>query len=355
VNFHGGNVHKYNQKMLDFSSNINPLGVPESFKYALQHNIEEFTKYPDIDYVELRKAIGEYLGIVNIEHVVTGNGAVELLYRAIQHSGKRKLVGLKPTFSEYSKAAMLKGLEYCSIDAYDSEYQSIDIDKILSATCKDSAVIICNPNNPTGTLIKKKEILQLAEGLQAINALLILDEAFMEFTENYPQNSMLDQLDKFENLIIIKAATKFFGMPGIRLGYAMSNNPSLLIKIKESMEPWNVNTAAVIAGCTVLKDVDYISCSKSWIASERTYMFDALNNIHGIKVYPSAANFHLIKLLRGNMDAWQLKERLLEKRILIRTPEGFAGLNGQFVRLAIKDRHSNMILIEELEKIVNKV
>jgi threonine-phosphate decarboxylase len=355
VNFHGGNVHKYSKKVLDFSSNINPLGVPESFKRGLVDHIEEFTKYPDINYTALRKSIGEYLGMSEIDDIIVGNGAVELLYKAIQQSDKKKLIGLKPTFSEYSKAALQQGMEYCGLDVFEEEYKSIDINKIINAACRESAVVICNPNNPTGTLIEKEQLLLLAKGLQGKNSLLILDEAFMEFTADYPHHSMLDQLDHFENLIVVKAATKFFGMPGIRLGYAMSRNRELLSRIKESMEPWNVNTAAVIAGCTVLKDLDYISKTRSWIKSEREYMLQSLRQIEGIKVYSTAANFTLIKLLRQNMDAWQLNERLLEKDILIRTPDGFEGLNGQFARLAIKDRASNMILIEELAEIVNKV
>jgi threonine-phosphate decarboxylase len=355
VNFHGGNVHNYSQKLLDFSSNINPLGVPESFRVALQSNIEEFTKYPDIEYIELRKAIGEYLDIGNIDNIIAGNGAIELLYRAIQQSGKSTLIGLQPTFSEYSKAAFLSGIEYRGLNAFIDDYQGIDIDEILLETNKDCAVVICNPNNPTGTLINKEEMLKLTEGLQERNALLIIDEAFMEFTADYPKSSMLDQIEKFDNLIIIKAATKFFGMPGIRLGYAVSSNARLIKNIRESMEPWNVNTAAVIAGRSVLKDSGYIANSRIWISSEREYMFNSLNNIEGMKVYPSTANFHMIKLIKENVNAWQLKERLLEKNILIRTPDGFAGINGQFARLAVKERESNIVFVRELiEALKNK-
>jgi threonine-phosphate decarboxylase len=169
---------------------------------------------------------------------------------------------------------------------------------------------------------------------------------------DYPSNSMLDQLDKFDNLLIVKAATKFFGMPGIRLGYAISHNPKLLGKISESIEPWNVNTAAVIAGCSMLKDSDYILNSRAWIAAERENMYRELSKIKDIKVYPSAANFHLIKLLYENMDAWQLKEKLLEKNILVRTPEGFEGLDGKYVRLAVKQKESNKLLIQEFLNIL---
>jgi threonine-phosphate decarboxylase len=356
VNFHGGYVHNFSRKILDFSSNINPLGIPESFRVALQYNIEEFTKYPDIHYIELRKAIGQYLSMEDINFIVPGNGAVELLYKAIQQSGKSRLIGLKPTFSEYSRAALQCGMDYDAVNAFDSEYQDIDIEIILDHANQNCAVVICNPNNPTGTLICKKKLLKLTEGLKEKGALLIIDEAFMEFTLDYDDNSMLNQLEQFDNLLIVKAATKFFGMPGIRLGYAISHNLKLIHKIRESIEPWNVNTAAVIAGRSILKDSDYILNSRAWIAAERNYMYSALNDIKGIKVYPSAANFHLIKLLREDIDAWQLKEKLLEKNILIRTPEGFDGLDKKYVRLAVKQNESNKILIEELKNILyNKV
>ncbi|MDF2593218.1 MAG: putative L-threonine-O-3-phosphate decarboxylase [Clostridia bacterium] len=346
-------MHNYSQKLLDYSSNINPLGVPDSFKDALLSNIEEFTKYPDINYIKLRKAIGRYLAVEDISFIVPGNGAIELLYKAIQQSGKSRLISLKPTFSEYSRAALQCGIEYRALDAFDSEYQDVNIEIILESASNDSVVIICNPNNPTGTLINKKKLLQLAEGLKKKGAMLIIDEAFMEFTPDYPKNSMLDQLDKFDNVLIVKAATKFFGMPGIRLGYAISNNLKLINKIRESIEPWNVNTSAVIAGCSMLEDSHYILNSRVWITTERDNMFNELDNIKGIRVYPSAANFHLIKLLKENFDAWQLKEKLLEKNILIRTPEGFEGLDGSYVRLAVKQRESNRILIEELNNILN--
>ena len=352
MNFHGGYVHNFSQKLLDFSSNINPLGVPDSFKAALQCNMEEFTKYPDINYIELRKAIGKYLAVEDISFIVPGNGAVELLYKTIQQSGKSRLISLKPTFSEYSRAALQCGMEYNAVDAFDSEYQDIDIEKILHKADHNSAVVICNPNNPTGTLIFKSKLMQLVEGLKEKGALLIIDEAFMEFTLGYPDNSMLNELDKFDNLLVVKAATKFFGMPGIRLGYAISHNLKLVNKIRESIEPWNVNTAAVIAGCSMLKDSDYILNSKSWIAAERKNMFNDLNNIKGIKVYPSATNFHLIKLLHESLDAWQLKEKLLEKNILIRTPEGFEGLDGRYVRLAVKRAEDNKILVEVFKNII---
>lgn len=351
LNFHGGDVYSCKEDVLDFSSNINPLGVPESFKKALAENIQEFTKYPDIRYRALRKALGAYLDIEDADCIIPGNGAVELLYKAIQQSGKSKLVCLRPTFSEYSRAAHQKGLELLQVDAFEKDFQEAAVGKILAAADENSVVVICNPNNPTGTLLKKEQLKQLAEGLQERRALLIMDEAFMEFTPGYRVNSMMDQLESYSNLLIVKAATKFFGMPGIRLGYAVSRNKELVRAIQNSLEPWNINTAAVIAGYTVLKDEDYIQCSRAWIEQERPFLFDELAKIKQIRIYPSGANFHLVKLLSGITDGRELKKLLLEKNILIRTTDGFEGLDQSFVRLAVKDRRSNQHLIKSLQEI----
>lgn len=349
MNFHGGNTYSYKQKLIDFSSNINPLGVPESFKKMLNDNIDEFTKYPDINYAELRKAIADYINIEAIDFIVPGNGAVELLYRAIGKSGKRKLIGLMPTFSEYSRAASFYGMDFISVACFDEAFQAAAIDKIVDKADKDSVVIICNPNNPTGTLIEKAQMQKLAEQLREKDSLLIVDEAFMEFTTDYPKNSMISELHNYQNVMVVKAATKFFGMPGIRLGYAVSKNSLWLSSIRESLEPWNVNTAAVIAGSCIFKDYEYIMKSRAWIEEERVYLYNSLDSVANIKVYKSSANFHLVKLSDKNIDAWKLKHGLLQQGILIRTPEGFEGLNGQYIRLAVKDKASNEMLIKCLE------
>lgn len=351
LNFHGGDVYSCKEDVLDFSSNINPLGVPESFKKALLEQIQEFTKYPDIHYRALRSALGEYLEVTDTDCIVPGNGAVELLYKAIQQSGKSKLVCLQPTFSEYSRAAAQKGLELVQVAAFEKDFQEINMDKLLAAADKNSVFVLCNPNNPTGTLLRKAQLKQLAEELQKRDALLIMDEAFMEFTPEPKANSMLDQLQNYSNLLIVKAATKFFGMPGIRLGYAISSHKELIHAIGNSLEPWNVNTAAVIAGCTVLKDKEYIQSSRAWILQERPFLYNELSKIPQIKVYSSGANFHLVKLLAEITDGGELKRRLLEKGLLIRTIDGFAGLDQSYIRLAVKDRASNLHLVKSLQEI----
>lgn len=353
MNFHGGDVYRYPDKqLLDFSSNINPLGVPESFKRALLENIDDFTRYPDLEYTQLKSAIARYLGWTQTDCIVPGNGAVELIYKTLDAVSCKHVVTLSPTFSEYARAARQRKLPVKEIVAFNSAFSTLDLDLLISQTPQYSLVIICNPNNPTGSLLSTNELSYLAEQLAKMDSTLLIDEAFIEFTDNYPLSSMTDKLNKHPNLIIIRAMTKFFGMPGIRLGYALTANPLTATRITEELEPWNINASAVIAGCTVLDDIDYIQCSRAWLVSERTYLYEHLRAIEGLKVYNSQANFHLTRLESTRMDAWQLKKELVERGILIRTPDGFNNLSPNHFRLAVKGRTANDALIHALKAVL---
>ncbi len=350
MNFHGGDVYTYKGDILDFSSNINPLGIPESFRQLLSERLEDFTRYPDILYREVREKISGYIGVGDIENIIPGNGAVELIYKLAASCGMKRAAGLRPTFSEYARAAELAGLEYYDIPAFKEDYSAIAVEMLLDNIKPHSMVIICNPNNPTGTFVKKEAMMRLAEALQAMNCKLVIDEAFIEFTDDYPANSMVSEIGKFKNVTVIRAATKFFGMPGIRLGYGVTADEATAREVRKLMEPWNLNTAAVIAACSVFEDRSYIERSRAWIKPEREYLFKGLCGIDGLKVYPSTANFHLLKLNNGGMTGLQLKEAMIRSGLLIRTAEGFKGLSEFHFRLAVKDRKSNDKLLKSLKE-----
>lgn len=353
MNHHGGNIYEYEGVLLvDFSSNINPLGVPSSFEKALQENLYQFTQYPDIQYKGLRTAIAEYVNIQDIEDIVVGNGAVELIYKTIAAVGSKRVYTMGPTFSEYSRAASLSGAVYEEVNAYDTQLHNWDLSLLLEKIQPDSTVVLCNPNNPIGTLLSKTQMCRLTEFLAEKNSMLIIDEAFMEFTDTYPSDSMISEIETYQNLMIIKAATKFFGMPGIRLGYGISKNKILRDKIKSSLEPWNINTAAVIAGSCIFEDAEYIQKSRGWIQRERNRMYQAVKEIKELTIYPSSVNYHLMKSNVKGLDAWKIQELLVEKNFLIRTPEGFQFLTPYHFRLAVKDADSNNALIEALKEVV---
>lgn len=354
MNFHGGDIYSLeNRTVLDFSSNINPLGVPESFKEVLLAQINDFTRYPDIKYRKLKTVLAKYLGIDNPQRVVPGNGAVEIIFKSMLALGCRKVIILSPTFSEYARGAIQSGAEVLDLPGYDQHFKTLNLDLLMDSVEPGSLVVICNPNNPTGTLAEKDTLSWLAEKLAERGAGLMVDEAFIEFTDGYPENSMVPELERFPNVVVVRAATKFFGMPGIRLGFGVTGSEKLARKIQEQMEPWNINTAAVLAGCTVYRDQDYINRSRHWIRQERDYLFGRLKEVSNLKVFASKANFHLVQIDRDDFDAWKLKERMIEKGILIRTPDGFNYLSPGHLRLAVKDRESNERLVQVLGEVLN--
>ena len=346
MNFHGGDVYKYSGRIIDFSSNINPMGVPDSFKRLLSERLEDFTRYPDLEYQEVREHVAAYLQISNTEYIIPGNGAVELIYKLAASSGAERVVSLSPTFSEYRRAANAAGLEFSDIPAFSSDFSTINMEMLLENIRPHSLVIICNPNNPTGTLVGKAAMREFAAALLKLDCRLIIDEAFMEFTDSYPGNSMVDTVEEFMNITVIRAATKFFGMPGIRLGYAVTANIEAAKGAKELMEPWNLNSAAVIAACSIFEDQGYIEKARTWVKSEREYLYEGLGNFKELRVYPSKANFHLVELINMKMTAPQLKADMVKNGILIRTAEGFNGLSEFHFRLAVKDRSSNETLLK---------
>lgn len=353
MNFHGGDIYSYQNEVIDFSSNINPLGVPDSFKKVLRERINDFTYYPDLKYRELRSVLAEYLNFDNPRLLIPGNGAVELIFKTIAALQCAEVVVLSPTFSEYARAARQNGAEVIDLPAYDESFSHINFKLLFANVRPRSLVVFCNPNNPTGTLVDREEMCRVASLLQEKGAFLLVDEAFIEFTENYPGNSMVSELARFPHLVVVRAATKFFGMPGVRLGFAATKNVELAQAIENLLEPWNVNTAAVLAGCTVYRDREYINRSVEWAVSERKYLFARLQEIPGLMVYPSQVNYHLAKVAGETLNAWELKELMVEKGILIRTPDGFNYLSPYHFRLAVKDRQANDRLVNSLREVLS--
>ena len=225
---HGANVelmaiqHNKNPKdILDFSSNINPKLIPNLETYILE-GLKECTSYPDINYTNLRKNISDYVG-VNPKFIIPGNGATEIIYLLMKSINKRLAI-FNPTFSEYKRGAELNNLEILHLDLDKNNNFEIDADIVQANINNFDSLFICNPNNPNGKVKNLEKILEL---IIENNKLLIVDETFMEFVENEEQYSLIKYVEKYENLFILKAVTKFFGMPGLRLGYGVTSNKDI--------------------------------------------------------------------------------------------------------------------------------
>ena len=358
MDLHGGNIYKIFReknmdKILDYSSNINPFGLPESLKKAISENMEILEKYPDPDYYDLRKTIAEYNG-TEIDNVLAGNGATELIFLYMKAVKPKKALILSPTFAEYERgiksAAPQCETAYFHLEEADDFIP--DMEKLKAELKKDyDLVVLCNPNNPTGKFLSKEKILELLSECDKYDTRLFVDEAFIEFAEGGIKSSPAGENANKKNLFIIRALTKFFALPGLRLGYALFFDSSLKEIFDSLKEPWSVNAFAELAGKTLFSDTDYIEKTEGWIKEEKRYMFNELGKIKNIKVYKTETNFILLKMYKKN--AAFVRAEMLKKGILVRDASNFTYLDETFIRLAVKDRENNNIVIKKLNEVIN--
>ena len=349
---HGANVDNMAKKfgknendIIDFSSNVNPHIISDLGKYVLE-GLEKSRSYPDINYTNLRNNISDYIK-VDSELIIPGNGATEIIY-LLMKSIKRRLAILNPTFSEYGRGAKLNNLEIIDFHLKEENNFSIDLDEIQKNMDKFDSLFICNPNNPNG---KVKDLNELLDLMIENDKLLIVDETFMEFVGEEEKYSLINKIEQTPNLFILKAVTKFFGMPGLRLGYGVTSNKQIIKNIYEYKEPWTINSFAENLSNYLFKDKEYINGSKDYYINERKFMLEELRKISRLKVYDTATNFVLIKL--DDDEANSLKLELFEKyNILIRDASNFIGLDKSYIRVAIKSHNDNKVLIESLRKIL---
>lgn len=349
---HGANVDNMAKKfgknendIIDFSSNVNPHIISDLGKYVLE-GLEKSRSYPDINYTNLRNNISDYIK-VDSELIIPGNGATEIIY-LLMKSIKRRLAILNPTFSEYGRGAKLNNLEIIDFHLKEENNFSIDLDEIQKNMDKFDSLFICNPNNPNG---KVKDLNELLDLMIENDKLLIVDETFMEFVGEEEKYSLINKIEQTSNLFILKAVTKFFGMPGLRLGYGVTSNKQIIKNIYEYKEPWTINSFAENLSNYLFKDKEYINGSKNYYINERKFMLEELRKISRLKVYDTDTNFVLIKL--DDDEANSLKLELFEKyNILIRDASNFIGLDKSYIRVAIKSHNDNKVLIESLRKIL---
>lgn len=349
---HGANVvqisSQYNinpDDILDFSSNINPKIINGLEKYILE-GLKECRSYPDINYTDLRNNISKYIK-VNPDFIIPGNGATEIIYLLMKCINKRLAI-FNPTFSEYKRGASLNDLEIVNLNLDKENQFSIDIEDVKNHLEKFDSLFICNPNNPNGKVQDLTELLKLME---EHNKLLIVDETFIEFVEDEEKYSLAKYIESNNNLFILKAVTKFFGMPGLRLGYGLTSNKQIIEKIYNHKEPWTINSFANNLSKYIFEDKDYIKDSKEYYIQERKYMLQELRNIKNIEVHDTDTNFILIKLKNKRSD--EIKVELLRKgNILVRDASNFIGLDDSYIRVAIKSHKENELLIKHMKNIL---
>lgn len=331
--------------IVDFSSNVTPAGMPRQVKNILYKQIKKINDYPDISSSKLLFALSKYSKIPQ-SNLIAGNGAVEIIYNfcnAFLSKNTPILIPI-PTFGEYEAASKLNTSKILYFKTMDL---SQDLDRFISQIPKDGCVFICNPNNPTGKLVFKKEVLKIIRTAKKQNSLVFVDECFIELVPASDQ-SVISSVTKFDNLIVLRSLTKSFGLAGIRVGYAASSKYVISI-LKKIKIPWSVNMMAEHAAITALNHTSHLSKSNFIIKKEYAFLKNKISRMDGFELIESSTNFILIKTKH---DSSELQKKLLEKKILVRDCKNFPGLNNHFIRIAIKSHKDNLKLVQALEKII---
>lgn len=339
---HGGNISRL-ENILDFSANINPLGLPENVNKALAVSIPDVEKYPDPYCTELRERLGLHENI-SPENIVCGNGADDIIFRIVHAFKPKTSLVCAPAFSEYSR-----GLNEadCEIIIHKlSEENDFDVTEKLidDLTGTLDMCFICTPNNPTGRLIAPDILKMISEKCEKNDTLLLCDECFLGFAEDGEKYSLRNFMNR--SSVILKAFTKLFAMPGIRLGYAVCGDPSTAERIQNSGQFWSVSALAQKAGIAALDEKDHLLRTADFIREERSFLTAELNKI-GVRTVGSAANFLLFKGSNG------LCEKMLSEGILIRDCRNFSGLGEGYYRIAVRTRDDNIRLITALRRCLN--
>ena len=336
---HGGQIYDANGvagDWLDFSANINPLGLSERILRTLVENLRGVVNYPDPNAAELKRAISRRYDVPE-KNLVLLNGAAEFFYLYLNVMRPARVIIPVPSFSEYERAARAAQCEVRYFVTNAEENFAIDVNRLRADITPADCVIIGRPNNPTGNLITVEEILQLAQV-----ASVIVDESFIDFID-------VESVKKFASgkISVVQSLTKIFAIPGLRLGFAVVEE-NLARRLNFSKDVWNVNFLAQKAGVAALSDEDFLQRTRAWLEVEKKFFVEQLKNLRGVKVFSPTVNFILFKHERAE----EILNELRSEKILLRSCANFVGLDKSYLRTAIRSREENLRLFNALEKIL---
>ena len=340
-NRHGGDIYD-GGIALDFSANVSPLGTPRSVTDAIERALPELYRYPDPYCRTLVQTISEYEGVPK-NFVLCGNGASELIYAYCEAVRPKRAMELAPTFSEYSLALRRTGCEVVRFALKQEENFDLRKDFLsFLAREKIDALFLCNPNNPTGRLIADDLLEEILRICREKNIALFVDECFLSLSDGGVD--LTPSLSDFPQLFILKAVTKSFGMAGLRLGYGLSADETLLRKMSAAVPPWNVSTLAQAAGVAALGDAEFLEKNRTIIRAERPWLEEKLRKF-GFWVCPSQVNYILF---RGDVG---LTEQLRARSVAIRDCANFEGLTSGWYRVAVRQYGENEQLIAAIRSV----
>lgn len=352
---HGGDLRTATElyghaadSFLDYSANMNPYGPPKGVRTAILDYAERISAYPDPAVRELTARIARQHRIAT-DCVLVGNGAAELIELAARLTGARATGLAAPCFGEYADAVRKAGGRDERLELSPEDGFALNRERLAGSSLQVNCWLLGSPNNPTGTLLERDVVAALlSRGDQ-----VILDEAFMDFVPDAGAYSWLSEAAESEQLLVIRSMTKFYAVPGIRLGYIVGS-PQRIAALRELQTPWSVNSLAEAVGCAVLEDEAYAERTLAWLPPERARLIAGLRGL-GLTVFDSAANYVLVRIPESwRLSVAELQTALGRRGVLIRDASRYPGLSEGYLRLAVRLGEDNERLLTELELVLRR-
>lgn len=334
---HGGDIYT-NTVKLDFSVNVNPLGIPKGVEDALHQAVVRCQQYPDIRAFELKEAVAKQLAVPK-EYLLFGNGASEV-FMGIMHALKPRNVLIPiPSFYgyQYVAEAVESEIRYFSMEKENSFLPGKELFMMLTEDI--DILFLAHPNNPTGKRLERDYLREVLAICREKGIYVVLDECFISFCEG--DVSLVSEIEEYPNLLLVQAFTKLYAIPGVRLGFLISSNKILLQKIARQLPEWNLSVFAQEAGIACVKEKAFVKQTVEYVKKERAFLTEQLQKM-GLEVFDGEGNFILVYTEKP------LYELLLERGILIRDCQNFKGLTKGYYRIAVKSREENKILLREI-------
>jgi threonine-phosphate decarboxylase len=351
---HGGQPNTIKQlfnlsnetELIDFSANLNPLGPPRWLGERLADLLQSTAKYPDPNYGEAHRAIAFHERL-NERQVLITNGGAEAIYLVAKHvEGKRALI-VQPTFSEYERACRHYHIETEDIFLDEDNNFSFPLEQILNQLNNVHALFLCRPNNPTGTAVQEDSLRVVLDVALRTETIVVVDEAFADFAAD-PETPLTGWIARYPNLILLRSLTKMYTIPGVRIGYIIAGE-TVISSLRTYQIPWSVNALAASLAPLLLNDVAFAARTRAWLKDELLSMGHELQKL-GFYQSATHVNFYVLKdrLKTGSTD--MLYKFLLNEGILARHTHTFKGLDGRYLRLAVRSSAENRRLIDGLYK-----
>lgn len=334
------------REFLDFSANLNPFGPPSWLKDAIHSHYDTITRYPEPTYSKCSQAVADFEGI-GADQILLTNGGAEAIFLVAKYFENKKAIIVHPTFSEYERACRHYHLEVSEM-FYDARNDfQLPVPLFKEKLKEADIVFLCRPNNPTGTVIPEEELQLLVEEGQKMGTYVIIDEAFVDFLpESIP--SLTSWVSMYPNVILLRSLTKMYTIPGLRFGYVMAH-PAVISTLKDEQIPWSINSLVDAVVPKLLEDQNFVEHTKTVLHKQSEYISRVLASLDFI-MSPTKVNFYLLRDKKHPERMEELYYFILKHGIVTRHTHNFKGLNGDYLRVAIRSKEENELLLSVLRQ-----